>query len=126
MKSNAASRAMSIATSALTGPIGGRFYAQRAPLQAGGRGAVPNRTAMEEFTRCTVCTRTPLVGEQMTVMSAGRRESAVCDLCLERPRAETLGTAVRRERIRSTPGAANVRRAWAVPAPKPAQPVAAG
>jgi hypothetical protein len=87
---------------------------------------VPNRTPMEEFTRCTVCTRTPLVGEQTTVMSTGQRESPVCDLCLDRPRAETLGEAVRRERIRSTAGAANVRRAWPVPAPKPAQPVAAG
>src|SRR5712691_3250424 len=92
-------------------------------LQAGGWGSVPNRTPMEEFTRCTVCTRTPLVGEQMTVMSAGRRDSAVCDLCLERPRAETLGEAVRRERIRSTVGAANVRLARPAPAPNLAQPV---
>jgi hypothetical protein len=78
---------------------------------------------MEEFSRCSVCTRTPLVGEQISVMSAGRRESPVCDLCLERPRARVLGEPVRRERIRSSAGAANVHRVWPTPTHKPAQPV---
>lgn len=75
---------------------------------------------MDEFTRCCACTRTPLVGEEVTLMRDGRRESAVCDLCLERPRSKVLGEPVRRERIHSIAGAANVRRAWPVPAPAPA------
>ncbi len=79
---------------------------------------------MEEFTRCSICSRMPLVGEEITVMSATGRESPVCDLCLERPRTQALGEAIRRERIRSAAGAANVRREWPVPAPKPAQPLA--
>jgi len=79
---------------------------------------------MDEFTRCSVCARTPLIGEEIAVMTAGHRESAVCELCLERPRADVLGEVVRRERIRSTAGAANVRRAWPVPAPQRAQPIA--
>jgi hypothetical protein len=79
---------------------------------------------MDEFTRCSVCTRTPLIGEQIAVMASGHRESAVCELCLERPRAGVLGEPVRRERIRSTAGAANVRRAWPVPTPQRAEPVA--
>ena len=78
---------------------------------------------MDEFTRCSVCTRTPLIGEEIAVMTSGHRESAVCELCLERPRADVLGELVRRERIRSTAGAANVRRAWPVPTPQRAQPV---
>jgi hypothetical protein len=79
---------------------------------------------MDEFTRCSVCTRTPLIGEEIAVMSAGRRESAVCGLCLERPRADVLGEVVRRERIRSTAGAANVRRAWPVPPSQPTDALA--
>lgn len=81
---------------------------------------------MEEFTRCAVCARTPVVGEQVSVMTAGHRESPVCDLCLERPRAQTLGEPERRERIRSSAGAENVRRVWPAPARKPRQPVAVG
>ncbi len=71
---------------------------------------------MDEFTRCGACSRTPLVGEEITVMRKGRRESAVCDLCLERPRAAALGEAIRRERVRSVAGAVNVRRVWPTPA----------
>lgn len=71
---------------------------------------------MDEFTHCCACSRTPLVGEHVTVMADGRRESAVCDLCLERPRTQVLGEPMRRERIHSVAGAANVRRAWPVPA----------
>ena len=71
---------------------------------------------MDEFTPCSACARTPLVGEEVTVMGDGRRESAVCELCLERPRSAVLGEPMRRERIHSVAGAANVRRAWPVPA----------
>jgi hypothetical protein len=48
-------------------------------------------------------------------MRSGRREWAVCDLCLERPRAAALGEASRRERVRSVGGAASVRRIWPAP-----------
>jgi hypothetical protein len=78
---------------------------------------------MEEFTPCSVCSRTPLVGERVSVLSSGRRESFVCELCLERPRVQALGEVVRRERIRSNAGAANVRREWPVPAAQPLGPV---
>ena len=71
---------------------------------------------MDEFRPCSICLRTPLVGERMTVIGNGRRESAVCSLCLERPRAGTLGEPLRRERVRSAAGAANVRRAEPTPA----------
>jgi hypothetical protein len=81
---------------------------------------------MDEFTRCSACSRTPLIGEEMTVMLKGQRESAVCDLCLERPRTAALGEPARRERVHSTAGAANVRRAWPVPSqPAPAELTAA-
>jgi hypothetical protein len=53
-------------------------------------------------------------------MHKGQRESPVCDLCLERPRAAALGEPARRERVRSTAGAANVRRAWPMPSREPA------
>lgn len=71
---------------------------------------------MEELARCAACARTPLIGEGVTVLGAGRRESPVCDLCREKPRAQALGEPLRRERIRSAEGAANVR---IVPAPAP-------
>jgi hypothetical protein len=59
-------------------------------------------------------------------MCNGQRESAVCDLCLERPRTAALGEPARRERVRSTAGAANVHRAWPVPRePAPAELTAA-
>ncbi|MGH2980619.1 MAG: hypothetical protein ACRDKV_01070 [Solirubrobacterales bacterium] len=79
---------------------------------------------MDEFTPCSACSRTPLVGEEVTVMRDGRREAAVCDLCLDRPRTATLGDAARRERIRSVAGAANVRRAWPAPARSPVKAIA--
>jgi hypothetical protein len=82
---------------------------------------------MEEFIPCSICLRTPLVGEQVTVMRKVDRESTVCDLCLERPRASSLGEQLRRERVRSIEGAATVARSWPTPArdDRPA-PVAAG
>ena len=61
----------------------------------------------------------------MTVMRKGHRESVVCELCLERPRTAALGRAVRRERVRTSAGAINVRRAQPLPAAKAAEaPVA--
>jgi hypothetical protein len=65
---------------------------------------------MEEFTSCSVCSRTPLVGERITVLRCEGRELPVCDLCLQRPRAATLGEPARRERVRTIAGANNVRR----------------
>ena len=65
---------------------------------------------MDEFTRCSVCARTPLIGEQVTVMQKGRREATLCDQCLGAPRSQSLGEATRRERVRSAAGAANVER----------------
>jgi hypothetical protein len=73
---------------------------------------------MEEFARCAVCARTPLVGEGVAVMLKGRREAIVCDQCLASPRAASLGEAVRYERIRSAAGAANVMRVY----PRPVMP----
>ena len=66
---------------------------------------------MEEFGRCAVCARTPLVGEGVIVhQGRGGEESSVCDLCLDKPRARSLGEPARRERVRSAAGEANVRR----------------
>jgi hypothetical protein len=65
---------------------------------------------VDEFTTCAACSRTPLVGERVTLMSDGSREAPVCELCSDRPRAAALGEPVRRERIRSAAGASNVRR----------------
>jgi hypothetical protein len=56
---------------------------------------------MNEFESCSVCTRTPLVGEAVTVLGGRGREAVVCDLCLERPRAARLGVPLRRERVRA-------------------------
>jgi hypothetical protein len=56
---------------------------------------------MDEFERCSVCARTPLVGEGVTMVGCPQRESMVCDLCLERPRAANLGARLRRERVRA-------------------------
>ena len=80
---------------------------------------------MNEFTDCFICGRNPLVGEEVMVFSNGGRETAVCDLCLSNPRAAALGEQVGRERIRSTEGAATVRRLIPVPVgrrPSPASP----
>ena len=71
---------------------------------------------MDEFTPCSVCLRTPLLGEEVTIMRKGERESALCDLCLGRPRAAVLGEQLRRERIRSIVGAETVTRIWPTPA----------
>ncbi len=70
---------------------------------------------MEESEHCSVCSRTPLVGEGVTVRQMGRREAFVCDLCLGKPRAATLGDTVRRDRVRSAEGAANVARVFPTP-----------
>ena len=35
---------------------------------------------MDEFTRCSVGARTPLIGEQVTVMQKGRREATLLRL----------------------------------------------
>jgi hypothetical protein len=75
---------------------------------------------MDEFVACGVCARTPLIGERVAVMSRAEIEVAVCDLCLRNPRVAALGEQVRRERVRSVAGAANVRRAWPRPAEAPA------
>jgi hypothetical protein len=75
---------------------------------------------MDEFVACGVCARTPLIGERVAVMSRAEVEAAVCDLCLRNPRAGSLGPQIRRERVRSAAGAANVRRAWPRPAEAPA------
>ena len=74
---------------------------------------------MEEFGRCSVCSRTPLVGEEVTVCQRrGGSESFVCDLCLDRPRSRALGERTRRERVRSPVGAASVQRVF----PRPVDP----
>jgi hypothetical protein len=78
---------------------------------------------MEEFDRCSTCSRTPVIGETVTVMARGRREAVVCDLCREKPRSAQLGEPIRRERVRSTAGAETVRRVF--PTPVPAQRQAA-
>ena len=70
---------------------------------------------MDEFAHCSVCARTPLVGEGVTLMQKGRREAIVCDQCLRTPRAGTLGEATGRERVRSAAGAANVERIFPRP-----------
>jgi hypothetical protein len=65
--------------------------------------------AMDEFDRCSVCARTPLVGEGVTVLRRADREATVCDLCLAKPRAAALGELIRRDRVRTAAGAATVR-----------------
>ena len=72
---------------------------------------------MEEFAPCSVCSRTPLVGESVTVLARGRREAAVCDLCRRTPRATQLGEPLRRDRVRSTAGAETVQRVYPRPVP---------
>jgi hypothetical protein len=64
---------------------------------------------MDEFDRCSVCARTPLVGEGVTVLRRADREATVCDLCLAKPRAATLGEEIRRDRVRTAAGADTVR-----------------
>jgi hypothetical protein len=74
---------------------------------------------MDEFDRCSVCARTPLVGEQISVLRRGGSESIVCDLCLAKPRAGALGEEVRRDRVRTAAGADTVRIATPVAVRKP-------
>ena len=73
-----------------------RAVATQRRRRRGGEGV-----SMDEFERCSVCARTPLVGEAVTVVGNRDREAMVCDLCLERPRAANLGVALRRERVRA-------------------------
>jgi hypothetical protein len=73
---------------------------------------------MEELARCSVCSRTPLVGEEVTVFAG---ERLVCDPCRAKPRVRAFGEPVRRERIRTAAGAANVKRIYPRPVdPRPA------
>jgi hypothetical protein len=74
---------------------------------------------MDEYGRCSVCLRNPLIGERITVMRDGGSEAAVCDFCTASPRAAALGEPIRRERVSSAAGAANVKRAWPAPAAGP-------
>jgi hypothetical protein len=78
-----------------------------------------------ESESCVVCGRAPLVGESVTVVASGRREAAVCDLCGAKPRALSLGEPVRRERVRTAAGAANVHTAFPRPVLPDRQPAAA-
>jgi hypothetical protein len=73
--------------------------------------------AMDEFVPCAVCMRTPLVGEEFTVIAGGGYEELVCDLCLAKPRAAALGEPLRRGRVRTTAGAENVQRIYPRPVP---------
>ncbi len=62
-------------------------------------------------------------------MQRGRREAAVCDLCLLKPRARSLGVLAGRDRVRSAEGAINVTRVFPTPVapatPAPARRTAA-
>jgi hypothetical protein len=53
-------------------------------------------------------------------MSRGRREAAVCSLCIAKPRATALGEAIREERVRTAAGAETVRRLTPTPVLTPA------
>ena len=77
---------------------------------------------MDELPHCEVCARTPLVGEGITVIANARGEVIVCDLCRAKPRAAALGDPIRRDRMRSTAGAANVHRVF----PRPLVPERSG
>jgi hypothetical protein len=72
-------------------------------------GGIGEMEAMDEFDRCSVCARVPLVGEGITVLRRANREAMVCDLCLAKPRAAALGEEIRRDRVRTAAGAATVR-----------------
>ena len=78
---------------------------------------------MEDFEQhCAVCARTPLVGEGFTMVGGEGRAALVCDLCLENPRAAALGEHLRRGRMKSAAGAANVSRIYPKPVQAPAGP----
>jgi hypothetical protein len=81
---------------------------------------------MDEFDHCSVCARTPLVGEGITVLRRGTREATVCDLCLAKPRAAALGEQIRRDRVKSAAGADTVRIATPVAARARERPGSAG
>ena len=77
---------------------------------------------MEDFEQhCAVCARTPLIGEEFTVVGGGGREDLVCDLCLAKPRAAALGERLRRSRVKSAAGAANVKRIYPQPVRVPSR-----
>ncbi|HET8593041.1 MAG TPA: hypothetical protein VFL56_05205 [Solirubrobacterales bacterium] len=73
---------------------------------------------MDEFAPCPVCSRSPLVGELVTVFARDGSEVRVCDQCVRKPRARSVGEPVRRERVRSEAGAATVQRTY----PRPVSP----
>ena len=73
---------------------------------------------MDEFSKCVVCARTPVVGEGVTIFGGGEAEVLVCDCCRRKPRARQMGEPVRRDHVRSIEGAANVRRTF----PRPVRP----
>ncbi len=81
--------------------------------------AIGEAVWMDEFEPCSICARTPLVGESVTMLGDAAPVSPVCDLCLGRPRAAALGEPLRRERVRSRAGAETVSRVL----PAPRQPV---
>lgn len=72
---------------------------------------------MEDFDHCAVCRRVPLVGEGFTMVGGGRGEQLVCDLCLAKPRTAALGEPLRRGRMKTAAGAANVQRIYPRPVP---------
>jgi hypothetical protein len=105
--------------------LAARFYG--VPPEPGRIGtAAAEEAGVEETARCSVCTRAPLVGESVTVVARGRRESVVCGLCDRKPRAAALGETVRAERVRTAVGAATVRRDYPRPVPgvRPRTPLA--
>jgi hypothetical protein len=60
--------------------------------------------------QCSVCARTPLVGEWTTAHADGGGVVWLCELCESEPRRSArLGAPLRRARVRST-AASNVRR----------------
>ena len=63
---------------------------------------------MDEFEPCSICARTLLIGEGVTMLGDAARAASVCDLCLGRPRAAALGEPLRRERVHSRAGAETV------------------
>jgi hypothetical protein len=77
---------------------------------------------MDEFSQCAVCARTPVIGEGVAVVRRGPDEVLVCDCCRRKPRAAALGEPIRRERIHSLEGAANVKRTFPKPVRLPRLP----